>query len=342
MNKENNNYSPISVIDNEQLILRKRIEYTHFSSLGNNVICHKQFLIKSNPCKGAGNSDLYCLFGMEIMEEYEFHFKKTEELFGIIPTIPYKYVSKIAKLNDNGLYELGHYPQSEFNQYLFADYLAAGILKNKKIKNEKSFEELSREISKDIFNFECSRNFRKSKYIEAVSEEYFSVPKIVRGKVTIKNYDVYRIMDIDGNETKAIIYDWLVEIEPVEWIKYGEYLVCTKILFNCPVHMKNDYVKNKDVQSFDDTFLKWYIDNVFFRDLFKYTDLTFMKEQMPLAIDEDIDTKLKEIEKLKQIKANLILQQQSEEHIIDTAAQRNISNLFENENKDETVRTVHK
>ena len=107
--------------------------------------------------------------------------------------------------------------------------------------------------------------------------------------------------------------------------------------------MKNDYTNNDNIQSLDDTFLKWYIDNVFINDLFKYTytDLTFMRENLPVGIDEDIETKLKEIERLKQIKANLILQQQGEEHIIDIA-RNNIMDILENQESDAKVRLLHK
>ena len=101
--------------------------------------------------------------------------------------------------------------------------------------------------------------------------------------------------------------------------------------------MKNDYIQNGDIQSLNDTFVKWYIDNIFTKDLFKYTDMSFMKEQISLAIDEDIDIKLKEIERLKQMKANLILQQQ-----IKGTAQRNILNFFEENSKEQTVKTLHK
>ena len=97
--------------------------------------------------------------------------------------------------------------------------------------------------------------------------------------------------------------------------------------------MKNDYIQNDDIQSLDDTFVKWYIDNIFTKDLFKYMDISFMKEQIPLAIDEDIDIKLKEIERLKQMKANLILQEQ-----IKGTEQRNI----EENSKEQAVKTVHK
>ncbi len=59
---------------------------------------------------------------------------------------------------------------------------------------------------------------------------------------------------------------------------------------------------------------------------------------MILSIDEEIDTKLKEIEKLKQMKDNLILQQQSEEHIIDTAHRK----LFEKDHKEQVITKLHK
>ena len=80
--------------------------------------------------------------------------------------------------------------------------------------------------------------------------------------------------------------------------------------------MKNDYINNDNIRSLDDTFLKQYIDNVFIYDLFKYTytDLAFIREKLPVGIDEDIKLKLKEIEKLKQIKENLVLQQQMEKN----------------------------
>ena len=70
-------------------------------------------------------------------------------------------------------------------------------------------------------------------------------------------------------------------------------------------------------------------------------DYDLIEKQVLFRIDEDIDTKLKEIERLKQMKANLILQQQSEEHIIDTA-HRNITGLFEEDSKEQEVRRLHK
>lgn len=66
-----------------------------------------------------------------------------------------------------------------------------------------------------------------------------------------------------------------------------------------------------------------------------------MRENLPVGIDEDIETKLKEIERLKQIKANLILQQQGEEHIIDIA-RNNIMDILENQESDAKVRLLHK
>ena len=66
-----------------------------------------------------------------------------------------------------------------------------------------------------------------------------------------------------------------------------------------------------------------------------------MRENLPVGIDEDIEAKLKEIERLKQIKANLILQQQGEEHIIDIA-RNNIMDILENQVSDAKVRSLHK
>lgn len=319
MNKENNNYSPISVINSEQILLTKYINYTdlakHRSVEDFFRYAHIAYLIKSNPYSAIDSSDLYCLLGLN---HYDYHTndyhtdlvsQKLNEIFGfgIIPTIPYKLVSKIAKLKDNGLYELGHYPQ----RFLWND-------------------------AKDCTSFLKIGNFvtpNESEFVKPVLEEKFSFPVIEDNKVVVKNFDVYKIKNKEEYEVKVIFYPECYKIEPVEWIKFGNDLVCTKVLFNSPVHMKNDYVKNDDIQSFDDTFLKWYIDNIFTRDLFKYTDLSFMKEQIPLAIDEDIDIKLKEIERLKQMKANLILQQQ-----IKGTAQRNI----EENSKEQAVKTVHK
>lgn len=171
-----------------------------------------------------------------------------------------------------------------------------------------------------------------------ITDDTFSFPIIIDDKLELENYNVYKATTEKGIEIKAIKYnDKWFRIEPVVWELIGENLVCTKILFESPVHMKNDYIQNDDIQSLDDTFVKWYIDNIFTKDLFKYTDISFMKEQISLAIDEDIDIKLKEIERLKQIKANLILQQQ-----IKGTAQRNILNFFEENSKEQTVKTLHK
>ena len=323
--QEKINYSPISIISSEQLILGDYIKYTNFAKDNSIVQMGKNFLIKSNPYADNNNSGLYslvCVYTGGIMRNYDYIIdnRKLDSLdpFGIIPTIPYKLVSKIAKLNDKGLYELGHYPQSDL------------------WNNEKDFSSF-----KGIYRFIESN---KSEFLKFALNEKFSLPVIEddENQVKVKSFDVYKIRDKDEYEAKVVFNGKACyKIEPVEWIKYGENLICSKILFYSPVHMKNDYIQNDDIKSFDDTFLKWYIDNIFTNDLFKYTDLSYMKEQIPLAIDEDIETKGKEIERLKQIKANLVLQQQNEEHIINTA-HRNITRLFEEDNKDQVVKTLHK
>lgn len=176
----------------------------------------------------------------------------------------------------------------------------------------------------------------------SITKDKFSLPSIIDDKLVIEDHSVYYAITSEGEEIRAIKYngEWF-SIEPVKWIKIGDNLVCEDVLFESPVHIENDYLKNDNISFLDATFLKWYIDNVFTQDLLKYTDLSIMKEQIPLAIDENIDTKLKEIERLKQMQANLIIQQQSEEHIIDTA-HRNITRLFEEDSKGQEVRTLHK
>lgn len=316
MNKKNINYSLISVISSEQLILRNYINHTDFAKDNSVYQGGTVFLIKSNLYNDINNSILYglvCVKDYGLGEEeykYNIYDRKLDCSFpfGIIPTIPYKLVSKIAKLNDKGLYELGHYPQVYFPHYYA-----------------------------EIYNF---FNSNESEFLKPLKEK-FSLPmkEYNKKQVKVKSFDVYKIRN---NEDKVV---WngqaCYKIEPVEWIKYGDNLICSKVLFYSPIHMKNDYVQCDDIKSFDDTFLKWYIDNIFTSDLFKYTDLSYIKEQIPIVIDEDIDTKLKEIERLKKIKANLILQKPNEEHIIDTA-HRNIYKLFEGDSKEQVVKTLHK
>ena len=136
------------------------------------------------------------------------------------------------------------------------------------------------------------------------------------------------------------------KIEPVEWIKVEDDLVCASILFETPIHIGKNYntscLEESDfASSFDNTFLKWYIDNIFTEDLFKYTDYTFMKEQTLLGLNEDINSKMQEIDRLKKIRENLILQQQEQEHLIDTV-HRNITSIFEDEVQSLEVPTKHR
>ena len=243
--------------------------------------------------------------------------------YGIVPNIPYKYVYKTAKKfsekfgNDN-CYAIGYYPSKmiDFNE---KQYWIDFVDELPYIKDNE----------RDILP-------KESDFI--ITDDTFSFPIIIDDKLELENYNIYKATTEKGIEIKAIKYnDKWFRIEPVVWDLIGENLVCTKILFESPVHMKNDYIQNDDIQSLNDTFVKWHTDNIFTKDLFKYTDISFMKEQISLAIDEDIDIKLKEIERLKQMKANLILQQQ-----IKDTAQRNILNFFEENSKEQTVKTVYK
>lgn len=343
---KNNNCSPISVIDSEQMIIigyreHTALAYRMYKNLINSSYEYKYYAGKKyNCCTYQREHDMAsyillksyyknikgfedCCLSSRVMYNYEYEYEHgicdyrkryIGKQYGIVPTIPYKYVYKTAKKlsekfgNDN-CYALGYYPSKMID---FVDELHY-ITDNER----------------DILP-------KESDFI--ITDDTFSFPIIIDDKLELENYNVYKATTEKGIEIKAIKYnDKWFRIEPVVWELIGENLVCTKILFESPVHMKNDYIQNGDIQSLNDTFVKWYIDNIFTKDLFKYTDMSFMKEQISLAIDEDIDIKLKEIERLKQMKANLILQQQ-----IKGTAQRNILNFFEENSKEQTVKTVHK
>lgn len=357
---KNNNCSPISVIDSEQMMIigyreHTALAYRMYKNLINSSYEYKYYAGKKyNCCTYQREHDMAsyillksyyknikgfedCCLSSRVMENYEYEhrcdYRKRYigKQYGIVPTIPYKYVYKTAKKfsekfgNDN-CYALGYYPSKmiDFNEKqcwieCWIDFV----------------DELHyiKDNERDILP-------KESDFI--ITDDTFSFPIIIDDKLELENYNVYKATTEKGIEIKAIKYnDKWFRIEPVVWELIGEDLVCTKILFESPVHMKNDYIQNDDIKSLNDTFVKWYIDNIFTKDLFKYTDISFMKEQISLAIDEDIETKVKEIERLKQIKANLVLQQQNEEHIINTA-HRNITRLFEEDNKDQVVKTLHK
>lgn len=350
---KNNNCSPISVIDSEQMIIigyreHTALAYRMYKNLINSSYEYKYYAGKKyNCCTYQRQDDMAsyillksyyknikgledCCLSSRVMDNYEYEhgicdYRKRYigKQYGIVPTIPYKYVYKTAKKisekfgNDN-CYALGYYPSKmlDFNE---KQYWIDFVDEVPYIKDNE----------KDILP-------KESDFI--ITDDTFSFPIIIDDKLELENYNVYKATTEKGIEIKAIKYnDKWFRIEPVVWELIGENLVCTKILFESPVHMKNDYIQNGNIQSLNDTFVKWYIDNIFTKDLFKYTDMSFMKEQISLAIDEDIDIKLKEIERLKQMKANLILQQQ-----IKGTAQRNILNFFEENSKEQTVKTLHK
>ncbi len=346
---KNNNCSPISVIDSEQMMIigyreHTALAYRMYKNLINSSYEYKYYAGKKyNCCTYQRQNDMasYILLksyyknikGFEdgclssrVMDNYEYKhgicdYRKRYigKQYGIVPTIPYKYVYKTAKkisekFGNYNCYALGYYPSKiiDFNE---KQYWIDFVDEVPYIKDNE----------KDILP-------KESDFI--ITDDTFSFPIIIDDKLELENYNVYKATTKKGIEIKAIKYnDKWFRIEPVVWELIGENLVCTKILFESPVHMKNDYIQNDDIQSLNDTFVKWYIDNIFTKDLFKYTDISFMKEQISLAIDEDIDIKLKEIERLKQMKANLILQQQ-----IKGTAQRNI----EENSKEQAVKTVHK
>lgn len=357
MNKEKNNYSPISVINCEQIMKLGYPNLTTFSlimsrKLKDSPLEYEKYYQVKNSCRVNEDCENYILLKSDFeindeekvclsaknMDQYEInahrnHYKEryVGQQFGIVPTIPYNCVSNIVKKTGDHYYKSG---VSSYEEYTLGYYPKKIIDFDFKYSNFI----LGNKYSDILAPY--GYTFNKDSF--SITEDKFLLPSIIDDRLVIEDYSVYHAITSKGEEIRTIKYnnEWF-SIEPIKWIKIGDNLVCEDVLFESPVHMKNDYVQNDNIKSLDDTFIMWYINNIFTRDLFKYTDLSFMKEQISLGINKEIDSKLKEIERLKRIKANLILQQQSEEHIIDTA-QRNISNLFEEENNDETVRTVHK
>lgn len=357
---KNNNCSPISVIDGAQIMINRYPEHTDFS-----YEMYKKFRDTSfekkyydsdkykdiREVKEAASSFILvksyyknnneledCCLGSRVMDDWDkkefvndYRKRYVGKQHGIVPTIPYKYVSKIAKMYD-GRFCIG---------YNYNDYYALGYYPREKINFGETWCWVDLEDELHCIKGQKQEHLPRESELRITDEKYL-FPTIIDDKLELETYNVYQAETSEGTKIKAIKYngDWF-RLGPVVWQKIGDDLVCTNIIFESPVHMKNDYVKNDDIQSFDDTFLKWYIDNIFTRDLFKNADYNLIKNQMISSIGEDIDAKLKEIERLKQIKSNLILQKQREEHFIDTA-HRNIAKLFEEDSKEQEVRTLHK
>lgn len=371
MSVENKDYGLISVIDCEQMARAGYIKHTDFSrktyeNFRDSSYEQKYYDRKEyNCCTYQRQNDMasYILLksyykntkGLEdsclssrVMLDYEFRRGERDyrerhigKQYGIVPIIPYKYVSKMAKIYKE---RLGYVPN---------DCYVLGYYPSKKIDFRQKHCDFDL-VDDALYYKNYYDTLAPSESEFTITEEKFSFPTIIDDKLILETYSVYRapiqeVREIRGiatygekinkaGEIKAIKYnnEWF-RIEPVIWKKIGDNLVCTNILFESPVHMKNDYVENDDIQSLDDTFLKWYINNVFITDLFKYTNYTFMKQQMIIGMDDHINSKMQEIERLKQIKANLILQQHNEEHIIDTA-HRNITNLFKEKDIEDKAR----
>lgn len=325
-------YSLISIMNGEQFLeygyavcspFAKEM-YESFTGICND----KGYILLNSACRNDEEVEWLCSRVMsqnEIIDgKSDYQSRHSWQPFGIIPVIPYKYVSNVAKNTKDKCYTLGFYP-----------------------KRKIVFKEEPCDFYGGVPNWIYAGSTFAEESFEK-TEDKISLPsvegKLKDGKLIIKDYSIYKTVTSKGEEIRAIKYhnNWF-KVDPVNWLKIGDYLFCECVLFQSPINCKNDYVTNDNNLSFDNTFLKWYIDNIFTRDLLKNNgiDYDLIEKQVLFRIDEDIDTKLKEIERLKQMKANLILQQQSEEHIID-AAHRNITRLFEEDSKEQEVRTLHK
>lgn len=325
-------YSLISIMNGEQFL-----EYgyavcspfaTEMYELFTGICNDKGYILLKSTCRNDEEVEWLCSRVMSQNEiihgKSDYQSRHSWQPFGIIPVIPYKYVSNVAKNTKDKCYTLGFYP-----------------------KRKIVFEEEPCDIYGGVPNWiYAGSTFTEESFKK--TEDKISLPSIEGrlkdGKLIIKDYSIYKTITSKGEEIRAIKYhnNWF-KVDPVNWLKIGDYLFCECVLFQSPIHRKNNYVINDNIMSFDNTFLKWYIDNIFTRDLLKNCDIDYnlIKNQVIFRIDEDIDAKLKEIDRLKQIRANLILRQQSKEHIIDNAY-KNITSLFESSDKNEKTRTFHK
>ena len=150
---KNNNCSPISVIDSEQMMIigyreHTALAYRMYKNLINSSYEYKYYAGKKyNCCTYQRQHDMAsyillksyyknikgfedCCLSSRVMDNYEcehsicdYRKRYIGKQYGIVPTIPYKYVYKIAKKisekfgNDN-CYALGYYPSKmiDFNE----------------------------------------------------------------------------------------------------------------------------------------------------------------------------------------------------------------------------------
>ncbi len=279
MNKENTHYSPISVIDGVQIMINRYPEHTDFS-----YEMYKKFRDTSfekkyydfdkyrniRELERAASSFIFvksyyknnneledCCLGSKAMDDWEkrdftndYRIRYVGNQHGIVPTIPYKFVSKIAKM------------YREFRYYNYKDYYALGYYPKEKII---FYEKMIFGENWGWVDLEDESHYIKNRKLEHlpkeselhITDEKFLFPTIIDDKLELETYNVYQAETLEGTKINVIKYnDKWFRLEPVVWKKIGNDLVCTNILFESPIHMKNDYVKSNDIQSFEDTFLK--------------------------------------------------------------------------------------
>lgn len=362
----NNHFIPISIINCEQIM---KLGYPHLTIFSRAISqklnyskfeVEKYYLAKGHRYPEPEIDKRYILlessltdmdkeklcFSTEVTEHMktiprsDVYYKERyiEQIFGIIPVISYNYVLDIAI--PNGKYNCYYvYNTREYTNKAYYDI--EGVYYDEYILGYYPKKKIAFTHEDDYYNdiIYLTKDFNESMF--KITKDKISLPSIIDDKVIIKEYNIYQAKTLLGDIKEIKYYGEWFAIEPIKWLKIGDNLVCEDILFTSPVHMKNDYIKNDDIHSLDDTFLKWYIDNIFTQDLFKYTNLSFSKGQISNKIDEEINLKLREIEKLKQLKSKLIVQQ-SKENINNNNIHKNIERPIDEEDKLPKGRVLHK
>ena len=136
-------------------------------------------------CLGSDELEEDCCIGSRVVDEREsrnfvkdYRTRCVGKQFGIVPTIPYKYVSDIAKIYKNryftldNCYALGYYPQQKID--FSKTWCCIDLVDELHYIGENNQEHLP-----------IKSNFR-------ITDEKFSFPTIIDDKLVLETYDVYQ------------------------------------------------------------------------------------------------------------------------------------------------------
>lgn len=298
MNNDNKKISPISIITPEQIIFTKSM-IDHFYNTSTDFAKSKYL------CK----CGVVSKFRYEIKEIWVKHdLKQKNEIW-----------KNVGLCIENSSAISKHFKDGEIKQFkgIIPTIPCKHIIDYANKISDKFYEFGFFPNSKLDISFFKNQNLEIENVFKCTGEK-FSFPRVENKKIVIKPYNVYEF-----NGIKAIKYEdgiWY-KVEPVKWEKRGEYFISNKILFQLPLHIVE--LDNGSL-SFDDTFLKFYLDNFFAKELVQGTNYAFSSESVLLDLDDQIKSKTAEIERLQQIREYIIKNLNSEE-LENTQSEQDIS-----------------